>query len=274
MSDVQIYSTAIRFAPAAIIRDLFGGMARVQLWSAFAWDEIQQRYRRSRLGLAWIVVSYLLFVGAIAFFFGGFSSMGGGRFTAYVAVNYAIFLFLLASLTDGCDVFRVATSWIKSTPLPHSIYVYKSIARALFVLVVNLIVAFVILAATDELPGPIALWSIPAFVVLLLNAVWVQIVFGYAAARFRDLTHLMQSITRVLFFITPILWVREERGGMIARVADFNPFTHALEIFSAPLLGSMPRQESWIFVGCLTVVGYVLAILVGGYGYRRLPYWL
>ncbi|MEM8634651.1 MAG: ABC transporter permease [Pseudomonadota bacterium] len=274
MAEIEVIGSQSRFTPTFVIKDMFDGLGRVQLWSAFAWDEIQQRYRRSRLGIAWIVLSYLLFVGAIAFFFGGFSAKEGVSFTAYVAVNYSIFLFLLAALTEGCDVFRVSTNWIKSAPLPHSIYVYKSLARSLFVFFINLIAAFCILAWYGLLPGAKALLSIPAFLVLLVNAVWVQIVFGYVAARYRDLTHLVQSLSRILFFITPIIWVRDERSGLIGRVADVNPFTHALEIFSAPILGSYPRQESWIIIGLITIAGYLLAILVGGLSYRRLAYWL
>ncbi|MEM7790841.1 MAG: ABC transporter permease [Verrucomicrobiota bacterium] len=246
----------------------------MQLWSAFAWDEIQQRYRRSRLGIAWIVFSFLLFVGAIDFFFGGFSAESGTNFLAYVAINYAIFLFLLSAFTEGCDVFRVSTNWIKSTPLPHSIYIYKSLARSLFVFVINLIVAFGILAWQGIWPTSLALLSIPAFFVLLLNAVWIQLVFGYVAARYRDLSHLVQSVSRLLFFITPIVYVRDESAGLVALVADINPFTHALEIFSTPILGSYPRIESWIVIAAFTVAGYLLAIVVGGLSHRRLAYWL
>ncbi|MEM6890472.1 MAG: ABC transporter permease [Pseudomonadota bacterium] len=274
MADIEVIASQKRFTPSYVLKDIFDGLGRVQLWSAFAWDEIQQRYRRSRLGIAWIVFSFLLFVGAIDFFFSGFSAEGGINFTAYVAINYAIFLFLLSAFTEGCDVFRVSTNWIKSAPLPHSIYVYKSLARSLFVFGINLAVAFGLLAWYGIWPTSLALLSIPAFFVLLLNAVWIQLVFGYVAARYRDLSHLVQSISRLLFFITPIIYVRDESMGMIALVADFNPFTHALEIFSAPILGSYPRIESWIIMLALTAIGYLLAVIVGGLSYRRLAYWL
>ncbi|MFN7056967.1 MAG: hypothetical protein ACK4SV_15525, partial [Hyphomonas sp.] len=69
------------------LKDLYSGLKRTELWRAFAFDEIQQRYRRSRLGLAWVVVSYLIFVCAIAIFFGGFSSKQEMDFLAHVAVS-------------------------------------------------------------------------------------------------------------------------------------------------------------------------------------------
>lgn len=258
------------------LKDLGRGLSNSRLWLAFAGDEVQQRYRRSRLGLAWIILSYLLFVAAISIFFGGFSSKEASDFTAYVAVNYALFSFLVANLTDGCAVFRTSKNWVSSMPLPHSIYVFKSVARSAFVFAISITVAIVVLLATGHLRTPVALLSIPAFVLLLFNAVLVQTTLGYVTARLRDVEHLIQSLTRILFFVTPILWVRSEQvdGSVQRTIADLNPLTHALEIVSAPLLGHFPDQQSVNAVFILTGVN-LLVMIVGSYiAHRRLPYWL
>lgn len=262
------------FSLSIVPRDLAQGLSKTALWTAFAWDEIQNRYRRSRLGLIWIVLSYLIFVLAIAMFFGGFSRMGGGSFTVHVAYNYAIFGFMVANVTDGCEVFRVARSWIKSTTLPHAIFVYKSIARSLFTFVLNLTVAILVAWYLGMPPTWLALLSVPAFLVLLINAVWIQLVFGYAASRYRDLAHLTSALTRLLFFLTPIIWVLQERTGLTRKIAELNPFTHALEIFTAPLMGRMPDMHSWVFILVVTLVGSLLSVIVGGVAHRRLPFWL
>ena len=107
-----VHSARTHTGPVSVLRDLAQGFAIGPLWRAFAWDEIQNRYRRSFFGIAWIVISYLIFVLAISFFFGGFAAMDGGRFTAYVAVGYAAFTFLIGNVTDGCVVFSSAASWM------------------------------------------------------------------------------------------------------------------------------------------------------------------
>ncbi len=258
------------------LKDLARGLSKSRLWLAFASDEVQQRYRRSRLGLAWIVVSYLLFVSMISIFFGGFSRKDAGEFAAHVAVNYALFSFLMANLTDGCVVFRTNKTWINSMPLPHSIYAFKSVARSAFVFAINIAVAVLVLLATGHLRTPVSLWAIPAMVLLLANAIFVQITLGYITARLRDVEHLVQSLTRILFFVTPILWVRSEQpDGSIRRlIADFNPFTHALEIVSAPLLGHYPAHDSLQAIAVMTVASFLGMIVASYYSHRRLPYWL
>ena len=262
------------FSPSLALEDIVDGLSRVQLWSAFAWDEIQNRYRRSRLGLIWIVLSYLAFVGGIAIFFGGFSDLDSMRFIHYVAVNYAIFTFLVASLTDGCVVFKSSANWIKNSSLPQSIYVYKSVARSAFTFVVSMITALFVLFFTGHEFTQINLLAIPAFLLILLNAIWMQTILGYIACRIRDMEHLVSAISRILFFVTPIIWVRSEAGGIQKKISDLNPFTHALEIFSAPLLGYPPAPNSvWAMVA-ITVAGFLAVLLVGGYANKRLVFWL
>jgi len=122
----------------------------------------------------------------------------------------------------------------------------------------------------------IAWETIPAFLLLLVDAVFVQMILGYITARFRDVEHLIQSLTRILFFTTPVLWVRQEHTapGIRNMIAELNPMTHALEIFSAPILGQHADPHSWIFVLYMSAVLFLLALAVGGFGHRRLPYWL
>ena len=269
-------SEAIGFNPWVPVSDLFQGAARMPLWTAFAADEIQQRYRRSKLGLVWIVISYLIFVGSISLFFGNFSALGHGHFSVYVAVNFAIFTFLLANFTDGCAVFWRARAWISSVPLPHSVHVFKSVSRSLFVFAIQFALALTMFFYYGYRLHSVAWEAIPAFLILCVDAVLVQMILGYITARYRDIEHLVLSLTRVMFFITPVLWVREEHSGPGLRntVAVLNPFTHALEIFSAPILGRHADILSWQVILCCSGALLLLSMFVGGYAYRRLPYWL
>jgi len=276
LADAVYVSIGGRSDPLVGLKDLFQGLSKVQLWLAFAADEVQQRYRRSRLGLAWIVVSYVIFVAAISIMFGGFSQKGASEFTAHIAVNYAFFSFLIANITDGCAVFRTSKNWVGSMPLPHSIYVLKSVARSLFVLGITMIVGIGVLLATGHMMTPISFMALPAFLIILLNAVLLQTYLGYLTARFRDFEHLMLSLTRVLFFVTPILWVRTEmpEGSLRRIIADVNPLTHALEILSAPLLGHAADPLSWKVISIITVVNIAMMLIASYLAHRRLPYWL
>lgn len=254
--------------------DICTGFTKVEIWSTFAWDEIRKRYRRSRLGISWILISHVLFIAAIALFFSDFSAADPYYFLIYVATGFTAFLFIVANLSDGCDVFTSSKTWMKSTSLPYSIYVYKSIARSLFVFLLNMLVTIIILLCVGWRPQE-SMWLIaPVFLLFIVNAVWIQYLFGILAAKVRDLQHLVNSLTRLLFFTTPILWVHDERMGTVALVADINPVTHFVEVFREPLIGGTVRTESWIFVGIFTVAGIIVTTIIGSLYRRRLPFWI
>jgi len=259
---------------SAFIFDIIQGVGKVDVWFTFAMDDMQQRYRRSALGLIWIMLSYAIFVGGVSFFFGAFSETSPDRFVAYVAIGYAIFAFLMAQIQDGCQVFVNATTWIKSVSMPLSIHVLRSIFRAIFTLVLNLSVAFCAMLIMGWRPELVALLCLPAFLVYLINAVAIQYIFGLVAARYRDVAHLTNSITRIMIFVTPVLWVREELTGARAIVADINPLTHYIEIVRAPLLGDVARISSWGVVITITVIVWIIAVVAGTFMRRRLAYWI
>lgn len=274
MPNVEVYPQKYQWFGHRFFADVSRGFQKHQVWLNFAWEEILSRYRRSAFGLLWIVFGYAFFVGGVAFFFGGFAHANIGEFTIYVALGYAVFQFMIANVVDGCVVFTSAATWIKSTTLPYSIYVYKSIFRSLLPFGLHLLVVVAIFAYWRPPLTWNALWAIPAFLIFLINAVAIQYLCGLVSARFRDLEHLVGTISRILIFTTPILWVREERDGLIGIVADLNPLTHYVEIFRAPLMGEDVRILSYVVVGGLTIFCWLLAIFAANRMQKRLAFWV
>ncbi len=268
------FSAATQSGPRAVVADLVRGFAMGEVWRAFAWDETLARYRRSFFGLAWIAGSYVIFVAVIAIFFGSFSSADAEDFLMYVALGFAAFVYLNGNIIDGCAVFVNSATWIKSTPMPYSVYVYKSIFRSLTPFGLELLIALIGMLVLGWRPSVAALWAVPAFGAYLVFGVWSQYLLGLVAARFRDVGHLVGAVTRILFFTTPIMWTEADAQPIVRTISDFNPLTHLVEIFRAPLLNATVPVESWIFVGWFTLAGIALTLTVAGVMRARLPFWI
>lgn len=272
--NVTVRRTAWDGQFSSFFADLAAGLRMTDLWRTFAWDEMQQRYRRSILGVLWILVAYAMFVGGVSIIFSAFTRQDGSFFLMHVAIGYAAFNFITGNITDGCTVFTGARGWIHSIALPHSIHVYRSICRSVFTFGLQFIVAAIILVAAGWQPSWLNLWVLPAIVIFLLNAIAVQYLMGLISARFRDVSHLVSSVTRLLLFVTPILWTRFDLRGTRSYLADFNPVAHYVEIFRAPLMNLEPRPLSWVVVLVLTVLVWIAASLAAARMRRRLAYWL
>lgn len=277
---VDFNMTTIEFSKRAssgllpVLIDLIKGAKKYPIWSAFAVEEIKNRYRYSGLGLVWIVLSFVILVFGLVVFFGGLSGEEGRRFTVYVSLGLVGYQFLMGSLTDACAVFVRSESWIKAVRLPYSIYIYSAILRGLLPLLMQLTTALIISFAVGWRPTQIALLVLPAIFVIVFNAVWVYLFLGIIAARFRDVQHLIGSLGRVLFFATPIFWSAESQSSLVVFISQFNPLTHFLEIFRAPLLGEMPSDQNIIVVTIITASGWVLALITAAIYKRRVPLWV
>jgi ABC-2 type transport system permease protein len=114
---------------------------------------------------------------------------------------------------------------------------------------------------------------VPGLLLIVLNAFSIGLITSIVCARFRDVPQIIGALLQVVFFMTPILWKPELLTGRPFLVAG-NPFYHFVEVVRAPLLGQAVPLQSWLFVGAVTVIGWLLAIVVLGRYRRYIPYWV
>lgn len=267
-----VFSARTNYGLLGMVNDIAAGLRAGRVWRAFAWEETKRRYRRSALGLAWIIIGYVAFVGAVALFFGNFNVKTAEAFAGYVAIGFAAFGFITSNIQDGTLVFSGSASWIKSVSLPYSVYALKSVTRSFLPFVLQMTAYFTFAFMTGTELRPIALLSLLALPVYAVNAFGAQLLFGYLCARYRDLEHMIGTILRILLFVTPILWVYEDTKGVTRLLADLNPVTHYIEIFRQPLLGLAPSASAWLVVGTSTLLLWIAVLLVGSVMRRRLPF--
>ena len=180
-------------------------------------------------------------------------------------------------ITDGCTAFISAESIIKQTNLPLSVHVYRTVWCNLLIFLHNSAIFVVVAILFSIWPGWTGLLALPGLVLLCLNSIWVGLLLGIVSARFRDVPPIVASLVRILFFVTPIIWMPElmpERALMLALVLDFNPFFHFVELVRAPLLGQTPGLVSWLAASGITLGGWLLAFELLRRYRRRIAYWV
>lgn len=243
-------------------REVFKTISHPYTWVAFAWEELRDRYKRTMLGLIWIPLAFILFVGVKVLIFSKLNNTGLDVFTVHVVVGYWVWQTLNSLITDSCVVFVRSSGYIKSSPLPYSTYILQGVFRNSIPFFYNfLIVVGLCWFATGTLSVEF-LYVIPAFLIYALNGIWLSLLLGVLAARFRDVLHLIQTMMRVLFFMTPIIWMPEQLGKTGALIALYNPFAHFIEIIRSPVAGNGFPLTSWMIVIGITVVGWIIGTLV------------
>jgi ABC-2 type transport system permease protein len=111
----------------------------------------------------------------------------------------------------------------------------------------------------------------------------VAILFGVISTRFRDIPPVIESLTQLIFFMTPIVWTTDVLNKIGAGsqnnhwrmlVAELNPLYHYVEILRAPLVGNTQSWHHWVVVGAFTVVGWAVAVVVMRNYRARISYWV
>ncbi|QDR77232.1 ABC transporter permease [Corynebacterium sanguinis] len=261
-------------------RDLVSGWRQNELWLQLGWQDIKQRYRRSTLGPLWITVATGVMALALGLLYSMLFQISVREFLPHVTVGFIIWGFIAGCIKDGSDIFIENEGLIKQLPSALSVHVYRLVWRQVLFLAHNMVI-WVLLVIVFRIPLSLnTLLAIPALALLVINGVWVTMLFGIIATRFRDVAPLLESLVQLLFYVTPIVWTTQtlrDQGGEVAqraRIAELNPLYHYLEIVRAPLVGREVALYHWGIVGACTVVGLLLALLVMRQWRFRVPYWV
>ncbi|AKK10124.1 galactan export ABC transporter permease subunit Wzm/RfbD [Corynebacterium uterequi] len=264
----------------AAFADLGRGARSHELWLQLGWQDIKQRYRRSTLGPLWITVATGVMALALGLLYSMLFQLSLREFLPHVTVGLILWGFIAGCIQDGAKVFVENEGLIKQLPSALSVHVYRLVWRHTLFLAHNLViwVLLVLLLRVDL--GVDLLLAIPALALFIVNGVWVAMLFGIIATRFRDVAPLLESLIQLLFYITPIVWTTytlEEQGGQVAeraKLAQINPLYHYLDIVRAPMIGHESEAIHWIVVGCCSGVGLLLAALVMRQWRYRVSYWV
>jgi ABC-2 type transport system permease protein len=262
------------------VADLRRGLSQRELWLSLGWQDIKQRYRRSTLGPLWITIATGVMATALGLLYSILFQIPLAEFLPHVTVGLILWGFISGCIKEGSEVFISNEGLIKQLPSALSVHVYRLVWRQFLFLCHNLVIWVVLMVIYPRPLGWDLLLAVLGLAVLLLNGVWVAMLFGILATRFRDIAPLLDSMVQLLFYMTPIVWTTQtlyEQGGQIAdraRIAELNPLYHYLEIVRAPMLGEpVAAYHWWIVLGC-TAVGLLLAFAALRRFRARVPYWV
>ena len=257
--------------------DLVHGAQARYLWGLLGWQDIRRRYRRSVLGPFWLTISMGMLVAMLGTLYGTLLKVEIAVYVPFLALGFIVWTLISGLITDGCTVFISADGIIKQTNLPLSVHVYRRVWCNILIFFHNAVIFVVVAALFAIWPGWTGLLALPGLVLLCLNGIWVGLLLGIVSARFRDVPPIVASLVRILFFVTPIIWMPElmpGRAQMLALVLDFNPLFHLVSLVRAPLLGQAPGLVSWLAGVGITLGGWLLAFEVLRRYRRRIAYWV
>ncbi|KAA1177339.1 ABC transporter permease [Rhizobium tropici] len=255
--------------------DVTEALANFHLAALLGWQDVAQRYRRSRIGAFWLTINMGVLIGALGLVFGTIFNSPMNEFLPFICVGLIFWGYYTQIVSEGCSGFISSSDTILQLDIPFFTYILRVWYRNTVILAHNLVIFPIVLLIFWKSIGFSALLAVPGFALVTLNMTWIALMLAILCTRYRDLIQIVQNIMQVMMYVTPIMWMPEHLPERASHaMLDYNPFFHLISVIRNPLLGQSVTATSWIACACLAVAGWSLTLLLLRKYRARIAYWL
>lgn len=235
---------------------------RYVLWSLVTRD-LQMKYKKSALGVAWSIITPLglvLIIGSV------YSIIFGSDPRTFIPLLFAglnPWIFMSSSADGGTFAFISAEGYLKQTTVSPQIFPLRGVIVG-FVNLLYSITAFfsVYLFLQPNLFGPKMLLVFPGLIIIFLFSLALANISSVMNLNIRDYQPFQSLVFQGLFYATPVIYEASmlyEKG--FAFLYRINPFYYILEVVRTPMLGvRMPSLS--VYVAAITTTLILLYISI------------
>jgi len=255
--------------------DLLRGLQKRELWGRLGWLDVKRRYRRTTIGPFWNSITLAVYVLSVGTVGAAIWHQNIYDYLPFLVSGMIVWTLVSTIIVESCNVFIAGQSLFRNIRFDYSILAYALVWRNFLVLLHNFVIYFlVVLVLKPSLFSVTTLLALPGLALVLLNGVWVSLLFGIVCLRFRDVPPVVSSALQIAMLITPLFWPAETLTGVKRLVfVEINPLYHVLDVVRAPLIGQMPDPTSYGVMIAMTIGGWSLAYAVFAHFRKRIAYW-
>lgn len=273
MKDLKIAKSQTSYHGAAW--DIIESLSNFRLAALLGWQDVAQRYRRSRIGAFWLTINMGVLIGALGLVFGTIFNSPMNEFLPFICVGLIFWGYYTQIVSEGCSGFTSNSDIILQLDIPFFTYILRVWYRNSVILVHNLVIFPIVLLIFWKPIGLSALLVLPGFILVTLNMTWIALMLAILCTRYRDLVQIVQNIMQVMLYVTPIMWMPNHLPSSASRIMlDYNPFFHLISVVRNPLLGQTVTAINWVTAAGLAILGWSIALFLLRKYRARIAYWL
>ena len=237
---------------------------RELIW-ALAMKELKIRYKRSVLGFLWALLNPMLQTLVLTVVFSTIMLSKTEHYAIFILSVILPWTFFSQSLAYAAESIVGNGELIKKVKVAKLVFPVAAVVSNMINLLLSFIPLIIIVAA---LRHPVTYkWIYLPVALFLLTLFTMGATFFFAAINvyYRDVSHILQIVLQVLFYVTPIIYSLDFFPAKYQVYFKLNPLQYFLNGFRLSVYyGLFPTWES--IAACL-VLG--LASLYGGFALFR-----
>ena len=260
-------------AKKSTVGEFFGGLAtfwrRRWLLKYFIQRQVTRSYKRSYLGVSWILLSPMIWVFFLALIFSEAVGIRTRDILDHPNLNFGLYLYcgllpFLAfseAMNKGMNSIRGSSGLVQKVVFPMEILPFINTIASMIdkFFGVGALLIVVLLFGRD------LHWT----ALMLPLVVLLQVLFILGLSYFMavlgtylpDLGEIMRPFIRGMFFLTPIIWTPDRLPERIRWVVDYNPLAYLVNAYRETVLfGHLPGGLSTLYFTLFS-----LALFVAGF---------
>tara|TARA_B100001287_G_C22537117_1_gene460283 strand:+ start:83 stop:856 length:774 start_codon:yes stop_codon:yes gene_type:complete len=241
------------------------------IWVSVGFLDIKKRYRRSVLGPFWVTLSTLIISFSLSFIYSKIFKLDFFEYFNYLIVGFSIWSFVSTIITESANVFNENEGYIKNLNISLQNYIFKVVFRNLILFTHNLIIIIPLFFYTSTNYFEGFFFMVFAIILYFLFFINVSYFLGIICVRFKDVVFIIINLIQLIFFVTPILWKKEQFGDK-QFIIDYNPFYHLVEIFRGPYYDQI-NVISYYVVAILILVLFLVNSILHNKFNHKIVYW-
>src|SRR5665811_284226 len=149
---------------------------------------------------------------------------------AHIATGFVLWILIQQLLQQSSNLYKKNRDMIQNGYVKYVDYVLRMVVGQLINLCYNLLIvvgAILLTPVHVTAADFVLLLTIPLFFLAVVGMCFLLSVVG---ARYPDVGELVQTVLRLFFFVTPIIWMHSTgKGAAIGAFIYLNPFYYLLE---------------------------------------------
>ena len=217
--------------------------------------EFAIKYRRSYLGIVWVVLSPLLTMILMSFVFSTIFKQSIPKFQVYLIIGNVAFSYFVDSTTGALPTIVSSSSMLKKIYVPKYIFPLSKVIFSFvnfmisFIPVAGVMIFYRVMPTVNLLYLPVIL---AAFFMFTLG---IGFILSTMMVMMRDTQYLYNLVTTLLCYITPIFYSLDNFTPRAKFIMNLNPLTRYLTIIrEVAFYGTTPTVQELLIVILIGIV--------------------
>lgn len=251
-----------------VLKEQINSLYLIQRLSVY---EVKSTNNNNYLGLVWEVLNPLIQMSIYWFVFGfgirGGQGVDGVPFIYWLSAGLVVWFFVNPTILQASKSIYTRLNMVSKMNFPMSVipsYVIMSNFYQHLILVVIVTILFVVMGQGISIYYIQLVYYMFATLMLVFS---LSLITSTLATIVRDVQIIVQSIMRMMLYVTPILWTPEKLPSIFQKILHLNPFCYIVDGYRASLLGKSWFYEDinytlyfWAFVFVMLLIGTTLHV--------------